>query len=72
MNLRRYLVVQARLDEAFQLARQAIGRTPEVAYFHYVLSLVPASEEGLRSAKVLIASCTSCFAENYAPFTREA
>lgn len=47
----KFFISKQRLPEALALAHRAIARNPQVAYYHYALSLGPDPAEGLRACK---------------------
>lgn len=47
----KYLLLRKRVPDAVALAERARARSPQVAYFYYVLSLAPDMPAGLRACK---------------------
>jgi len=47
----KYLIIKSRISDAVTLAKKAIKRSPNVAYFYYAITLTADAADGLRSAK---------------------
>lgn len=47
----KYLIIRQRIPEAIAIAKKAIERNPEIAYFYYAITLGADDEDGLRYAK---------------------
>lgn len=47
----KYFLLRKRIPDAVALAQRALARSPQVAYFYYVLSLAPDMPAGLRACK---------------------
>ena len=63
----KYFIRKQRLPEAYELAKKAIARSPQVAYYHYVIGLsTKDTPEGLRASKKgLRCSQTTPFVRNF-------
>lgn len=63
----KFLIRKQRLPEALELAKRAIARSPQVAYYHYVIALsTKDTAEGLRASKKgLKCSQTTPFVRNF-------